>query len=334
MEGVQKGLIYDEENDIVLIDPGNGIPYPAPGLDPRLNYHTEPRIGASRRCDAAANLSANFKGYIDDNIVALNLGASFAALVSLLFSRVPLLLEFSIALSLIEGAISAIMAAGASDLANQFTEEVYDRLTCYFYCAMDEDGRLDADTLQDVENDIFVNESTTVYNIMRVLFSQLGFGMVSDLATEGTLTGDCVSCSNCGDCSGVYDFGIDEQFWTIYDGRGGYLTSEHFYSIPAGSTDALTIRLACDGMTFNPNGITWEMWTSHACGFQVQTFRQSNNTLIRTLYTTGSLNTGGVWSTRIISSAGWSETEPFYLQLNGTIILAGEIRIRKVTVNP
>lgn len=196
-EGRSKDLRYDEETDTVEIRIG-GVWYPSPENDPRRTPTLPPRTGSDPRCDAAANLVANWHTWMDDTINSLTLSAGFAALVSLLFSRVPILGGgASLFLGLIEGAIAALMSAGATDLNNSFTETVYENLQCYFYCHMDDDGQLSRAGLDRVLADVFENEDVTVYNTMLFLALSMGEGGLSDWATMGSVTGDCDECPNC-----------------------------------------------------------------------------------------------------------------------------------------
>lgn len=198
-EGGSSNLRYDEATDTVQYSPDGTNWYDAPELDPRFTNHLPARTGGDPRCDAADNLVANIEQYIDENITAMTLGAGVAGLASILFSRLPILGAGSLLLGLIQGAISALLAAGASALTSEFNTAAYDNLRCYFYCHMDSSGRLTETTLWHVEDEIYNYESATVYNIMRTLFAVSGFGQINDWATVGTATGDCSAC----DCSGI-----------------------------------------------------------------------------------------------------------------------------------
>jgi len=188
------------ETDVVEVSPDNGDTwYPAPDADTRGITTFPPRTGANPRCDAALNLSANYKSLVDNMVIAWNLGATVGGLVSLVFSKIPI--PGALLISIAEGIVSGFLAAGAASMALSFTNDVIERLRCYFFCQMDDEGRLTAEGLQAVEDDIFASEDATVYNFMRVMFAYNGVGYVNDYATIGDLVsdGDCDECE-CNEC--------------------------------------------------------------------------------------------------------------------------------------
>lgn len=167
----------------------------SPDTDRRNQYLLPPREGASARCDAAANLTANLHEQIDAYIAALNLGALAGQLLGMIFSWLG---EFGfefVIISLIEQLISVLLDAGAEDIDDSFTSGVYDALTCYFYVAMTAEGRLTEQGLSEVLDQVYANEVVTVFNVLSALFSAAGPGGLSDIATVGDVEGDCDACS-------------------------------------------------------------------------------------------------------------------------------------------
>lgn len=204
-----------------------------PEADPRHINRVPPRDGTQPRCDAAENLVENLHTYVDENIAAMTLGASVAALTSLAFTRIPFLSPL-LAIGIVEGVVAAILTAGASTLTTVFTEEVYDDLKQLFYCHMDENGRLTAESLAAVEADIFDTMSGTVYTIMRVLFATSGEAGFNEWAAMGTLEGDCDEYS----CNWCYIWSGPE---IASSGNWGIIESGQIYNAAASFASVLTL---------------------------------------------------------------------------------------------
>lgn len=202
--GLEAGTrFYNPETDgiEVLLD---GVWTPIePAADPRRITTLPPRETADPRCDAAENLTAGVKTWVDAEINALTLGSSAASLASVFFLTFPLLGIAGKIIGIVEGLVGALFTAGASAMTSAFTEAVYDDLKCHFYDAMDIDGRMTQESLQGVEDALFADPGGTVYNVLRVLFLTSGEGGLNDLAATGSLEGDC---SDCNDCPGGTDW--------------------------------------------------------------------------------------------------------------------------------
>lgn len=211
--GLEAGTRYynPETDEIEVLVDGVWTPID-PAADPRRISTLPPRETADPRCDAAENLTAGIETWIEANINAFTLGASAASLTSIFFLSFPFLGIFGKIIGIVEGLIAALFTAGSSGVEAAFTEEAYDSMKCYFFDAMDADGRMTQATLQEVEDRLFDAPGGTVYNVMRYLFATIGEGGLNDMAATGTLEGAC------DDCAPVWGYR-----WDFAESDGGFV---------------------------------------------------------------------------------------------------------------
>lgn len=312
---------------------------------PSIPARTEP-TSDERRCLAAANaenvLAQLYEGVVDDFNEAISAAESLLALGTAIGIALapPLGLAAASALAIVGIAFGEFFAFMDFLTEDVWDDEFSEKLRCILLdCATDTAGvvTFDYDCLVAQLGEYpeaFDFSFSQIRLIGQVLFL-LNTISIDGLNLAGTTTViteyDCGVCLP--NCAGFYDFEIDEQGWIVQPARGTYVTAQYFQDTATGlGYDALTIRLYCNPMHIGVNGFKWVFSTSGAAGVNVQSFRQSDDSLIRTLYTSGSVNTGGAFTTYIASTSGYDETVPFFFQINITMATGGVMRIRSVEI--
>jgi len=208
---------YDAESDEVQRTFDGGSTWVnEPGLDPRHAdiFRFPPVEADDPRCQAAANMSRYLENVIDSTLTNLAIGSDVADLVLVL---TPLFVElgpFAILVDLITALALTLVSAGATAISAAFTADVYDTLTCIFFCRIETDGSVTADELADIESDV----SSLIGGLVSVVLSAMFFltGEVG-LSNQGTLG---AAPADCDDCECEHCFELD---FTVSDGTGfGY----------------------------------------------------------------------------------------------------------------
>lgn len=193
---------YNPDTETVqsLID---GVWTDNPAVDPRTTTLYPPRITSNSRCDAAASVSDAFKNQIDQTIIAIGNGVTAFQIAGLILG----LLSFGVFAIFINIALAiadAMIGAGASALTAALTAPVYEQFTCILYCNMDSNGRLVPGGLEQVQGDVTAQIGGLAATVLNSMVSLAGEGGINNLASLGTSTGDCSSCTDC-DCVHDYD---------------------------------------------------------------------------------------------------------------------------------
>lgn len=210
------------------------------GADPRKNpaYQNPPNTESDPRCAAAGGLVVWTRQIVTAGIDATTITALLNVILSLMLVFLPIALLFALVIVVTE----AIFAIGGAALSFTFTEDVYDRLLCIFYCHTSEAGTYNHDDLDGILADVFVEYGSGVVFQILVLMVQLG-GVVgfNNAATKyADPLADCSECL-CSWCH-YFDFTIDEQGWTIYSGVGSYDAGIGFKSHDYGGENAILIQ--------------------------------------------------------------------------------------------
>jgi len=171
----------------------------SPGNDPRQQQLTPPIDSGDPRCDAAARMTA----YVQDTIDSIIADLTASATTMTIFSGIWLLLGifgglWALFAALISEIVAVASAAGYEDLEANFDAALYERMMCYFYDAMSENGVLTAAGLDLVIGDL-ATESATVQNMTNALFALTGIAIFNGMAAIRTEEGDCSSCPSCED---------------------------------------------------------------------------------------------------------------------------------------
>lgn len=176
----------------------------APGSDPRRQTLFPPRVTSDTACDAAQSVVDAFKNQIDGILLAIDNGATAFAIAGTilgLFSFGPFGVLIGIALFIAD----QMLSAGTTALTAALTPEVYDQLVCILQCRMDNNGRLDQASFNEVLADVSAQIGGLAAGILNSMLNLAGFGGVNNLGALGSSTGDCSEC-DCGLC--------DLELWT------------------------------------------------------------------------------------------------------------------------
>lgn len=173
---------------------------PAPGLDPRGAANGVPILTAAPRCDAAATMVALIRSMIDPLISGIGTGTSATILTAAIMTVMVILGFFGMFLVFIVALVAAALAGGYEALTTGFTETFWNDLECYFFCALEDDGRITDAGVADVQADVVANYPGLVSAIMGYMFQSLGAGgLNSAQLAVGVVTGDCGACPDCPD---------------------------------------------------------------------------------------------------------------------------------------
>src|SRR5437868_4610170 len=222
---VIKDIRYDGDTDQVQRTFDGGSSWvDSPDLDPRHSpiFLYPPVDAVDPRCQAAANMVRFLNNVIDETLATIAIATTAADMVLVLM---PLFIElgpFAILLDLGAALASTLLGAGAAAISAAFTNDVYDTLTCIFYCNISTDGSVSAVQLETIETAIAAQIGglvSTVLDAMLFLTGEVG------LSNEGTIGSAPADCSDC-ECSWCHE-------WT---GSGlamtwGYMGAALSYSI-------------------------------------------------------------------------------------------------------
>ena len=211
---------YDPDTDTVesLID---GVWTPNPAVDPRTQTTYPPRITANTKCDAAQSVSDAFKAHVDQTITAIGNAATAFTIAGIILS----LLSFGVFAIFVSVALTladAMIGIGAAGLTAALTEPVWEQFTCILYCNMDANGRLQPGGLPAVQGDVTAQIGGAAATVLNSMVSLAGEGGINNLASLGTSTGDCSSCTDC-ECIHDYDVIIGDFVDIGTDGTGHYI---------------------------------------------------------------------------------------------------------------
>jgi len=128
----------------------------------------------------------------------------------------PLFVElgpFAILIDLGAALASTLLGAGAAAISAAFTNDVYDTLTCIFYCAIEADGSVTPDDLVEILDQISSQIGGLVEAVMSAMLFLTGEVGLSNEGTLGDAPADCDAC-DCGWCL-EFDFKTGLHGWTI-----------------------------------------------------------------------------------------------------------------------
>jgi len=217
---------YNPDTDTLQVSFDGGTTWvDAPQLDPRYQTLLPPLTTADPRCDSAANIVHEIRAIVDQQIEALQNDAGEAVLATLLTTAMALFGYFALLAALAIAVVGFFLALGAAELEILFTDELYDTLTCIFYCRMDSSGQLDEISLAKVIDDINEQLVLGAALLLTNFFNYTGFGGLNNMAASGSQTGDCSDC----ECQWCYrfDFTASDGGWFVRStGEGDYISGE------------------------------------------------------------------------------------------------------------
>lgn len=166
------------------------------GADPRTNTGGQfaPPVADDVRCQAAANMSRWYEDLIDGVLVNIGFASGGVGLMTVLLAALEFLGPFGILLDLILGLGFILFDAGATAISAAFTAEIYDQLTCIFYCAIDEAGVVSVDALASIQASIDTDIGGLVATVMdAMLFLQGNVGL-TNCGAVGMAPANCSAC--------------------------------------------------------------------------------------------------------------------------------------------
>lgn len=199
-----EGMRYNEDTE-TFQSFINGEWTDNPEGDPRKQTIFPPRLTSDPACDAAASVKDALKNQIDSILLAIDNGATAATIAGTilsLFAFGPFGVFIGIALFLAD----QMLSAGTAALEAAFTETVWDTFACILYCNMNEQGRLSADAMAQVQTEIAAQIGGLAGGLLNVMLNLAGEGGVNNLAALGSSIGDCSECDCAEPCADADSF--------------------------------------------------------------------------------------------------------------------------------
>ncbi len=211
-----ENLRYDADCDCVQQTYDDGATWvEQPGQDPRTSdTFRYPTIGGGDpQCAAAANMTHFLQDVVETTLANLALGLDALGLAT---SILPLFVElgpFEILFGLGIGLASGLISLGVDVINEEFTSEVYDQLTCIFYCNIEIDGSVTSEDLAAISSQIDAEMSADVALIMGLMFLLSGPVGLSNEGTIGDAEFDCSSCTSSATGSHTFDLTAAQGEW-------------------------------------------------------------------------------------------------------------------------
>lgn len=205
---------YNPDTDTVQFSPDGGVTWnDAEGQDPRRApaFLKPPLTGSDLQCDAAANMTAWLKAFLDEIIADLEFIGTVGLVVSTAINFWALLFEPVAIIELIAEAATTIGGVGSSALDAAFSSETYDLILCIFFCDIGTDGQVSEEQFTQIQTDMSALNATAQIVMALILGAQGRIGL-SNAGAIGSETGDCDDCA-CGWCY-EFDFTAGDGGWT------------------------------------------------------------------------------------------------------------------------
>ena len=197
---------YNPTGDSIQVTADAGATWTdVPGLDTRHDdaYRVPPLGGTDPQCDAAANMVATLREFVDTIINTLDYLALVNAAAGL-FARFIGLIGWLV--SLILAIIDGLLVIGRTAIDAAFTETAYDTILCILYNNISSDGQVTEGQLTAINADILAQLGSTVSAVWGYTMTGLGEVGLSNAGALGSETGDCAACieecPGCSDCDG------------------------------------------------------------------------------------------------------------------------------------
>jgi len=226
------GVVYDPDCDCIMWTPAPGVdPVENPALDPRHadGFRFPPNTAEDQQCQAAANMTRFISDLIAETILVVDTAGTAEGVVAILLPFLVELGPFGILIDLVLGLAFILFSAGAAAISAAFTSDVYDQLTCIFFCNIESDGTVTADELTQITADISMQIGGLVSTVLAAMFFLMGEVGLSNAGAVGEAPADCDECA-CAWCYtwldgagfdppwsldfGSYDSGADELLGT------------------------------------------------------------------------------------------------------------------------
>lgn len=299
-----------------------------PSADPRAGagFQLPPRGGSDPQCNAAENMTVKLKGMVNIFEAELSQLQSVNALVDLVLVFLP---EVGIVLEALLAATELVLTIGSSAISAAFTDDQWDIVKCILYCDIASDGTVDQTRFDKILDDMHIQNSTVVYDVLYTLFTlSLGVNGITNAGATGDAVGDCSGCA----CEWCYewDFTLSDGGFaaTVIDGipfgtyAAGVGWQPHIQDDGC-SNHAYTYLLKDLGFTAdNIAGVEYEFaiaegdfdvnfFDQNVSGTIVQrtTLDNGSSTIHQATMTPVSLNQLGITLNRCGNPEGWTQTK-------------------------
>lgn len=193
----------------VLID---GVWTPAPESDPRKNNTLPPRVTADTKCDAAQSIADALENQISEILTAIDNGSTAFTIVGIILSIFSFGV-FAIFVSIALGIADFLLGLGSASIEAALPPSAFETFRCILYCYMDDNGRIAAEDIPNIQQDLCDELGATACTILNSMIELAGVGGLNGLASVGTSTGDCTTC----DCPDTWC-----KFWDFSTHAGGW----------------------------------------------------------------------------------------------------------------
>lgn len=205
------------DNVEVLID---GEWTPAPGSDPRRNNTLPPRVTSDTKCDAARSIADALQGQISGIVAAIDNASTAMTIVGIILSIFSFGV-FAIFVTIALGIADYMIGLGSAAIEAALPPSAFDDLACILYCHMDEDGRISAADIPNIQQEMVDQLGATAGTIINSMIDLAGFAGLNGLAAVGTSTGDCSACGCPTTWCKFWDFTTNEGGWDAIAIGGG-----------------------------------------------------------------------------------------------------------------
>jgi len=204
---------YDDSCDCTQSSPDGGTTWiDNPAIDPRHSptLQMPARTTSDPQCDAAANMVAYLRKFIDTITTVATQGAGASAILGVLVVFMP---EVAILWTLALEIMGGLLAIGQSTINAAFTDPVYDQIENIFYCNINSDGTVTAEQLDTIGSEIADVIGGVVQAVMALYLPLVGEVGLTNAGATGSEVGDC-SGFVCGWCYDFHD-GTGLEDWSV-----------------------------------------------------------------------------------------------------------------------
>jgi len=202
-----------------------------PGADPRINdaLRLPAGTGEDQQCTSAGLMTDYVKTCIDNAVSDVGVFAE----ASILWNLLLIFTGFGIILDVIIWAIEGVITLGIVEVSDAMTDDVYDQLTCIFFCHIGSDGSVTQMQYDAIVADVSANIGGIGALAINYFLNVLGAVGLSNWGATGTTERTCDSC----DCSTCYTWLFTESDggWIPYLDRGDWVDGEGWNAVAQGS---------------------------------------------------------------------------------------------------
>jgi len=192
----------------------------APGSDPRKNNTLPPRVTSDTKCDAAQSVADALENQINGIVTAIDNAATVFTIAGIILSILSFGV-FAIFISIALGIADFMIGLGATAIQAALPPSAYDTIKCIFYCHMDDDGRITAEKIPVIQQEMVDQLGATGGSIINTMIDLAGFAGINGMAAVGSSTGDCTACPCADEWCYLFDFVNDNNGgWAVFPRNG------------------------------------------------------------------------------------------------------------------